>query len=586
MNKSLPKILFLGSWLLALTMFLPSCTGLRGTHQPAEISRLSPADEQLFFYYYFEAVRLQNLGKLDRALEIFLLCYSIAPNKAGLNSDLGILYAQLGFIDRSEHHLRRAVSLQPQNWWYSLRLIHLLIERRNFDEAINVALALQQHHPYNEDVYFMLASLYTQTGQFDRAIDAYNQLERIMGASEALTVEKLRLFLMSNRPQEAINEIYRLIELFPAQTRYQVLLGDIYMEMGETERALEIFRRVLADDPQNPFVYLSLSEYYISKNEPEKARELIVNALKSTYLAVDVKMEIFGQHISFLFSDEEKNDEIEDLLKFLIEHYPLEERVHILYAVFLQNQERTAELNAVLETITLINPQNEGVWLQLIQNHFEYHEKVLDIASRAIEHNPETADFHFFQSLAFMSLERYQEARDAIWSAIHLSKNDQTRGSQLRMSRYYSVLGDIYYRGLNKIEEAFEAYEEAIRLNPNNTHALNNYAWFLAQQNRDLRRAERMSARTLEIDPLNSNHLSTYAWIFFRQGNYRLARFYIERSVANLPEDNPVIFRNYGDILYRTGDKEKALEMWKRAFEIDSDDEELKRRIETGSLDF
>ena len=584
MIKKILKILILGSWLLALTT---SCAGLKGTKPSAEISRLSPADEQRFFYYYFEAVRLQNLNKLDQALEVFLLCYSLAPHKPGLNFDLGILYSMLGFQAESEYHLRRAVGFQPENWWYNLHLINTLVEGRNLTDAINTVLALQQHHPYNEDVYIMLASLYTQTGQFDKAIDAYNQLERIIGTSEALSVEKLRLFIMSGRPDEAINEIYQLIEQFPAQTRYRVLLGDIYMEQGETERALEIFRQVLIDDPQNPFVYLSLSEYYISASEPDNARELIVKALKSTYLELNVKMEILGQYIDFLLTDDRKIDDVEDLFKLLIEYYPLEERVHIFYALFLQKHERNADMNVVLETITIINPQNEYAWFQLIENYFfeENHEKVLDIATRAIAQNPETAGFYFYQSLMYEQLGKYEDARAAILKAISLLKEDDER-NRMALSSFYSVLGDILYRRFDKVDEAFAAYEEAIRLNPNNTHALNNYAWFLAQQNRDLRRAERMSARTLEIDPTRSSHLSTYAWIFFRQGNYRLARFYIERSVANLTEDNDVIFQNYGDILYRTGDKEKALEMWKRAREAGNESEELRRRIESGSLDY
>jgi tetratricopeptide (TPR) repeat protein len=585
MSKIILKILLLA---VCFVFFLPSCASLKGKKSSAEITQLSPAEEQLFFYYYYEAVRLRSNQQLDQALETFLLCYNIAPNKAGLNADLGMMYAILGFLDESEKHLRKAVNLQPQNWWYSLRLINLLADRRKFDDAIKTTLALQKHHPYNEDVYFMLASLYTQTRQFDKAIDAYNQMERIVGASEALSVEKLRLYFQAGRPKDAMNEIYRLIEKFPAQTRYQVLLGDIYMEQGDSERALEIFHQVLADDPQNPFVYISLSEYYNSIDEPEKALELIVSALQNTQLDIDTKMEILGKYIVNLLEDDKKIDEIEDLLKLLIEYYPLEEQVHAYYAVFLQFQEREEDMAAVLETITYINPQNEAAWFQLAQPYFadKNYEKVVEIMRRAIENNPETPEFYFYKSIAQLLLKNYEDALETNLSGLKLFGNKQADNRTALQSDFYGQLGDIYHN-LEQQEKAFEAYEQAIKFNPNNVHALNNYAYFLAVARENLRHAERMSAKTVELEPRNSTFLDTYAWIFFQQGNYKLAKFYIERAIDNLKKDeeNGVIFDHYGDILYRTGDKEKALEMWKRALKEGLDCDDLRRKIETGSLD-
>ena len=578
-NYTLHSILYT---LIIVVLF--SCASKRPT---TEIAPLSSAEEQRFYYFYHEAVRLSNIRQLDQALETFRLAYSIAPNKAGLNSDLGVLYALIGFIDESEQHLQKAVALQPQNWWFNLRLINLLAERRKYDDAIQTVLALQKHFPYKEEVYFMLASLYTQTRQFELAIDAYNQMERIVGISETLSFEKTRLYLRAGMPERGIAEIHRLIEAFPAEMRYRVLLGDMYMQLNQPETARVIFEQVLAEDPQNPFVYISLSEYYISTNQPEKALELIVKALKNEQLDISTKLDILGTHIESLLENDKKVDEIENLFKLLIEHYPLEEQVHAFYAVFLLFQDRQEDMKPVLQTILYINPQNEAAWFQLVQPYFveKDYEKVIEIMTRAIESNPDAPEFYFYKSIAQMLFTNYEDAVTSVQTGIDLFESGQATGNRALHSEFYTHLGDILNR-LERFDESFEAYERAIEINPNNARALNNYAFSLAVKGKNLRQAERMSLRSLELDPNNSAYLDTYAWILFKEGHYRLALFYIRRAIDNLQEgeERGIIFNHYGDILYRTGDKEKALEMWKKALELGVKCERLNMKIETGSL--
>ena len=569
-----------------VVLLLASCSSLRKA-PTTEIAPLSSAEEQRFYYFYHEAVRLSSIRQLDQALETFLLAYSIAPNKAGLNSDLGVLYALIGFFDESERHLRKAVALQPQNWWFNVQLINLLAELQKFDDAIQIVLALQQHFPYREDVYFMLASLYTQTREFELAIDAYNQMERIIGTSEALSFEKIRLYMRAGMPERGIAEIHRLIEEFPAETRFRVLLGDFYMQLNQPENARAVFEQVLIDDPQNPFVYISLSEYYISRNQPEKAFELIVGALRSEHLGIDTKLDILGTHIESLIDNDKKIDEIEDLFKLLIEHYPLEEQVHAYYAVFLIFQDRQEDLKPVLKTITYINPQNEAAWFQMAQPYLieRDYETAIEILARAIENNPETPGFYFSKSIAQMLLEKYEDAAETVQIGIDLFESGQATSNRALHSELYTHLGDILNR-LERTEESFEAYERAIEINPNNARALNNYAYSLALARKNLRKAERMSLRALELDPRNSAYLDTYAWILFKEGHYTLALFYIRRAVDNLQEgeERGIIFDHYGDILYRTGNKEKALEMWKKALEFGLECETLNMKIETGTL--
>ena len=115
---------------------------------------------------------------------------------------------------------------------------------------------------------------------------------------------------------------------------------------------------------------------------------------------------------------------------------------------------------------------------------------------------------------------------------------------------------------------------------------MNNYAYYLSLEKAELKKAERMSAKTVELEPKNSTYLDTYAWILYQQGNYSLAKFYIEKAIDNLAkqEDHGVIMEHYGDILWMNSkDAEndgKALEMWQKSYDAGNKTEEIKQKIE------
>ncbi|MDD2417074.1 MAG: hypothetical protein PHQ68_10155, partial [Parabacteroides sp.] len=63
------------------------------------------------------------------------------------------------------------------------------------------------------------------------------------------------------------------------------------------------------------------------------------------------------------------------------------------------------------------------------------------------------------------------------------------------------------------------------------------------------------------------------------QGNYTLAKIYIENAISKDSTNSSELADHYGDILYMNGEKEKALEQWKKAKELGKQSETLDRKI-------
>ena len=142
------------------------------------------------------------------------------------------------------------------------------------------------------------------------------------------------------------------------------------------------------------------------------------------------------------------------------------------------------------------------------------------------------------------------------------------------------ISGDILH-SMNKAEEAYAAYDSCLNINPNEISCLNNYAYYLSEENRDLKRAEQMSYKTITAEPENTTYLDTYAWILYMQKRYEEARIYIDQALKNdSTETSSVIWEHAGDIYIRLGLKSDASNYWQKAIDSGADNAtEIRKKI-------
>lgn len=548
---------------------------------PAKKISLSEEDQRSFDYHFYEGLRLKEEGLFEQALDSFALSYRIDSIDAGLLAEIAMMQAYLDKKDESIATMQKALQQDPDNWWFNMQMIRFLLHNNRNDEALELTKKLHQKYPLREEVYNILIPMHQKNEQYEEALKLYDQLESIIGINERTSFDKMGLNLMMNQPRKAASEIDKLIQKFPYENRYRVLKGDFLMQLKQPDKALELYQQVLTDEPQNPYAQISMSEYYNISGNAERSLEYIIMALKNNELEIETKIEILSQHIENLMRAESKLEDTETLFKLLIEYYPLDERVHEYYAAYLQHLKRETEALEVYESIVAINPGKESVWFSLMQIYFgrEDYTKVIEVADRAISSLENQLRVYYFKAISYELMNLSEEAIATHLKALSLFKDNEQPSLRSDINTH---LAEAYYKKEQK-DLAYQAYEEALRYNPDNILALNNYAYFLSLDKTDLAKAERMSAKTIEKEPRNSTYLDTYAWIFFQQEKYSLAKFYIERAISYLKEDqNPgVYYEHYGDILWmtRTND-EKALENWQKAWEAGVQTDDLKQKIE------
>jgi len=109
---------------------------------------------------------------------------------------------------------------------------------------------------------------------------------------------------------------------------------------------------------------------------------------------------------------------------------------------------------------------------------------------------------------------------------------------------------------------------------------LNNYAYFLAENDRDLPKALKMSEKAITREGENATYLDTYAWVLYKSGKYREAHKVMLRIFSTSKENDPEILEHMGFILMKLSRCDEAVGYWKLALEGDGTKEYLNKEIE------
>ncbi len=86
-----------------------------------------------------------------------------------------------------------------------------------------------------------------------------------------------------------------------------------------------------------------------------------------------------------------------------------------------------------------------------------------------------------------------------------------------------SVRADIYYRK-GDFNKAFKIFDEALKTDNSDLTILNNYAYYLAEQDLRLKEAEEMAKKVIETEKDNNTFLDTYAWVLVQKRKVKRSR--------------------------------------------------------------
>lgn len=543
---------------------------LAGVERSARpVPSISHNDSLRFKMYYYEGVRQQVDGNYAAAYDLFRHCLGINPNAAEAYFMLSSYEGALHGDSAALVYVKKASELSPGNNAYLERLATGYLMTSDVDEAVKAYEKLAANSPERADVLNILVQLYGQQKDYDRMLDVLQRMEALEGDSEDLTLAKMRAYSLQGKKQEEFEALKAMSDKHPNDLNYRVMTGNWLLQNGKPDEAYAEYLGVLAVDPENLMAKMSMIDYYRTSGQPLRADSLQEALLVNPKTPVENKVSLMRQVVADSEDTGGDSTEVLNIFGKILSQPQETSDIAEMYAAYMTLKRMPQDtISKALENVLAISPDNSAARFQLLQIVWseQDYDRVVELSRQGLDYNPDEMVFYYFLGLAYIQKDDDDSALDVFRRGVS-QIDDQS--SPALVSDFYSIMGDILH-DKGYADEAYAAYDSCLQWKDDNLGCLNNYAYYLSVEGKQLEKAAQMSYRTVQAEPDNSTFLDTYAWILFRQKKYADALQYIDMAVDNDTTGSAVIIEHAGDIHAVNGDIEGALKYWNEALEAGS----------------
>lgn len=542
------------------------------------------SDELKADYIFMEALRQHAIDKEDAYYDLLSRAYQLDPSNSDVGFFLGYYTVMTSGDDSTMFKngydlMKRHFNEAPADFYSNFVYGSINDRLGSRDEALKVWTTLDSIYPHKMEISYKLAEALASSGdssKIAKAIGVYDRIEKTQGKNIPLTTSKIRAFLSSQDTASIYKEVYSLLKSAPHSVENNVFAGNVFAMFSDNDSALSYFDKACDLDSTSGLAYYSRANFYKSIGDSVNYDKEVFRALSRESLELDAKLELLTGYIRELYDDPSQQGRIQELFATLLDQHPHEVDIHDLYCSYLIAIEDYAGAAEQLGYALDIDPSSEERWRTLLSLYMQADDyaKSAEKGETALRYHPSSAMIYLMLGTDYNLMKEYDKALGNLNKAMELTDSvDYDAVSQIMSS-----MGDVYYAKGDR-DSAFVYYDKAISIDPDNLLALNNCAYYLAVEGRDLDKAEEMSARTIKERPDDATSLDTYAWVMFRKKNYTEAMAYIDKAIANSEEPSEELYHHAGDIYFMNGEPQKALEFWEKALALDPDNELLQRKV-------
>ena len=540
---------------------------------------VSIADQRKAEYIFMEAQKQKLSDNFDAFYDLLAYAHEIDPDNTAISFYMGMSLLRMNNTtkercDQGLALMKEHFEAQPEDLYETTFYSDANLQLGHPDEALRAIKLLNEHNPNRLELQVRLAEAYSQSGDFEKSNATYDSIEAIFGGAIQITSSKIENYMAMNDSAGALREMRGLLATAPQNGTYNIAMSGLFQHYGMNDSALYYLDRAQEYAPDNGYIYLARAEFYNTVGDSVGYEQQIYNALTAEQLDVDSKLGVLLGYIRGQLAKEDTTQRIDNLFTVLIQQHPHEAKIHQLYSEYFYTKKDYKGAIEQLGYSLDVNPTDADGWRNMVILNMmdDNYTDAVKASEKALEYNPDNLDLMGYVAGCYHQMKEYDKAIESYTKVIELTDSADLE----RKSELITGMGDTYSE-MNDTVKAVECYEQALELDPLNSGALNNYAYYLAQRNQDLDKAERMAALAVKEEPDNANFIDTYAWVFFAKKDYQMALLYIKSAVEKGEDEH--FLEHYGDILWFNGEKDQAVEQWTKALEMDQDNELLQRKV-------
>jgi len=533
-------------------------------------------DTAAYNYIYVEALKQKLMGNGGDALKYLEQCIKMNPQSDAAYYQMAQIVIANGDLKNGKNFVGKALSIDQNNIWYLTMLAGLYYQEKKIDSAIIYYEKAVNFFPERENLLLTLGNLYSEDKNYEKANSIFDSFDKKYGVNETSTVSSIKNLMAENKFDDALTKTSSLLNQYPDEILYNGLLADIYRGKGDNKKALEVYNELLERNPDNPQVQLSLCDFLLTEKNYNDLFLLLERVVLNSNIERDNKIALMERIIEIPDLNKEWDEKLIISLMVLEANYKDDNVIPILRPELLIRENKLEEASNRLEEIINANRENYYAWEKLLVVYLQlkdYNRLLTKGEECATKFNTSYAAKLLYANGA-LELGKYTIAIDELKKAEILAGENKEFLVQVLTMR-----ADVYYR-MKDYLKAFETFETALKTDNTDLTVINNYAYYLAEQNTNLKEAEEMAKRVIEKDKINPTFLDTYGWVLYKRGKLREAEEIMEKAIELGKNSDAVMYEHLGYILKKQKNCTEAIRNWNIALKLDSTKTGLIKEIE------
>lgn len=526
-------------------------------------------------HFYLEGIKHQNLGTLRDAARMYEEAIRRVPEHAASYYRLSGIARMINKPIVALEYAQRAYDIDTTCQDYADNYARILTMTGNYAKADSLVSAFIKRDSSNLETTALLAILKFETGQLKQSLALINRVEAKSGIVSTLVDVKRQVLIRMQRYTDAYHYMEEVCDRMPLEVMYRIQLAELAASHGLDSVAVANYSVAIELDSIGLTPQLAMVEYYRIKKLLPEFMSALIPVFAHPDFAVKAKIDYFNTYVRTVPDVYRKYfTSIARLADGMLRSSPNDLDAQKFYAKHLiysgQFDLAHSYLTRQIEAHNApVSFYRDVIELAQYRERADTVTKYIDLAKARFLRDPELG-----MTILYTQFQR-GDTTSAIATAediIRHSTNDSIT------SAAYGFCGDMFYfRGASKT--AFRYYGAALKLRPDNAMILNNFAYYLSVESRDLEQALEMSSRANELEPQNATYLDTQAWVLYQLGRYEEAQKLMRQALVLDDSKSAEILLHYGDILFAMDKSFMAKTYWQRALEAGADGQQIEERL-------
>lgn len=239
----------------------------------------TPTPTRSAISFLAEAEDFYSAGQFIPALEAYTRVAELEPENDEAFRQQAWLQIMLGHPDKGVELAKQAVEIEDSALNKSI-LAMALDWNRQYDDAVELALAAVDQDPLSPEAHSVLAEIYADKNNWERALEEAEKAAELDPTSP-LVLRNLGYVLdTQGRHNEAIDVLAKAFELAPNLGYIPITAGNAYLALNDYDGMIAEYEKAAAANPDNAMALDKLGHASAIAGDPDRGAAVLKKAIE------------------------------------------------------------------------------------------------------------------------------------------------------------------------------------------------------------------------------------------------------------------------------------------------------------------